>query len=200
MRVILASQSPARLLTLNRAGVKCEVIVSGVDESVVEAPTPAELVMELARLKGHSVVETLGPETDAVVFACDSMLEFEGRAYGKPGTADEARSRWRAMRAGEGVLQTGHYVARLTPGGGREELCRLGSTTVRFADLTDDEIDAYAATGEPQRVAGAFTIDSLGGPYISSIVGDPHNVVGISLPLVRLMLADLGVSWTELRG
>ena len=134
---------------------------------------------------------------DQVVIGCDSLLELDGVGLGKPADADEAVRRWRMMRGRSGVLHTGHHLVRLP---GRESRTATASTTVHFANLDDAEIDAYVATGEPLLVAGAFTVDGLGGPYVERIEGDHHNVVGISLPLLRLLLADLGVSWTELRG
>jgi septum formation protein len=133
---------------------------------------------------------------DTVIIGCDSMLELDGLALGKPVDAADARHRWRFMRGRNGVLHTGHHLMRLPVGGTRTA---TASTTVYFADLDDAEIEAYVATGEPLAVAGAFTIDGLGGPYVTRIEGDHHNVVGISLPLLRLLLADLGVSWTSLR-
>lgn len=126
------------------------------------------------------------------------MLEFEGRPHGKPGSAQEAILRWRRMRGQTGVLHTGHHVSVWDAAGNRRRISRVASTTVTFADLTDAEIAAYAATGEPERVAGGFTTDSYGGPFVTRMEGDPHNVVGISLPLVRQMLLDLGVQWHTL--
>lgn len=199
IRVVLASASPARLFTLRRAGVRCEVIVSGVDESTVSAPTPRDLVATLAQMKGHAVLPGLEVGGETVVLACDSMLEFAGRAWGKPGSDAEAVRLLLRIRGGTGRLLTGHYVARLLPGS-RRELVRTAETVVRFADLADEEIDAYVATGEPAHVAGGFTIDALGGPFVAQVTGDPHNVVGLSLPLVRVMLADLGVAWPSLWG
>jgi len=127
------------------------------------------------------------------VLGCDSMLELDGRVLGKPRDAEDAAARWRDMRGRTGVLHTGHWLA-----GPRGTAGATGSTTVRFANLSDDEIDAYVATGEPLAVAGAFTIDGLGGPFVTSIDGDHHNVVGVSLPLVRELLARLGVSIVDL--
>ena len=123
------------------------------------------------------------------------MLELDGEIHGKPADADEAIRRWRAMRGHHGVLHTGHCVIDTATG---REVARSADTIVRFADLTDDEIDAYVATGEPLRVAGAFTIDGLGGAFVTGIEGDPHTVVGIGLPLLREMFAELGVAWTDL--
>ena len=130
------------------------------------------------------------------MIGCDSLLELDGIGFGKPVDAAEAVHRWQLMRGRSGVLHTGHHLVRL-PGG--ESRTATASTTVHFANLDDAEIAAYVGTGEPLLVAGAFTIDGLGGPYVERIEGDHHNVVGISLPLLRLVLADLGVSWTELR-
>jgi septum formation protein len=192
-RFILASSSPARLQTLRDAGVEPEVIVSGVDEDNVTAESPGELARTLATLKARAVVATL--DDHATVLGCDSVLEIDGVAYGKPGTADVARERLRSMRGRSGILHTGHCIFDTTT---RQELRELASTTVYFADLTDDEIDAYVATGEPLVVAGSFTVDGLGGPFVTGIEGDYHNVVGVSLPLLRRMLAEVGIPWPAL--
>lgn len=197
MRVILASKSPARLELLRRAGVHVEVLVSGVDESSVGGLSPVAMTMELARLKAESVESRLAPAELTLVIGCDSMLELEGRVYGKPGSPEAAIARWYRMRGRQGVLHTGHHVVVLN-GADRKTSTRVASTTVQFADLSDAEIAAYAATGEPQHVAGAFTIDGYGGPFVTSIQGDPHNVVGLSLPLLRQMLLDLGIGWQTL--
>ena len=195
MRLILASKSPARLAVLRRAGLDPEVIVSGFDERQVQDPVPTRLAARLAEFKGSAVLPQLAG--DFVLLACDSVLEFEGRSHGKPGSQEAAVERWRRMRGREGLLHTGHFVA--VRHGGEESLStRVGSTVVRFADLPDDEIDAYAATGEPQRVAGGFTIDGRGGAYVNSVEGDPYNVVGVSLPLFRQMVIDAGVPWQSL--
>ncbi|NIK62192.1 Maf family nucleotide pyrophosphatase [Kribbella shirazensis] len=192
-RFVLASASPARLKTLRGAGIEPEVIVSGVDEDNVTAENPGELARLLATLKARAVVAGL---TDhATVLGCDSVLEFDGVAYGKPGTPDVARDRWRMMRGRTGVLHTGHCLIDTTS---KQEIRELASTTVYFADLTDEEIDAYVATGEPLVVAGAFTVDGLGGPFVTAVEGDYHNVVGLSLPLLRRMLREVDVTWPEL--
>lgn len=191
-RLVLASASPARLQTLNAAGISPEVVVSGVDESGIEAATPGELAGLLAQAKGTAVASRLA-DPAAVVIGCDSVLEIDGVAHGKPGTAEVATERWRQLRGRSGVLHTGHHVA--SGGTGKT---RVGSTVVHFAELTDSEIAAYVATGEPLAVAGAFTLDGLAGAYITGIEGDPHNVVGISLPLLREMLAELGIAWHSL--
>lgn len=192
-RFVLASASPARLKTLRNAGVEPEVIVSGVDEDDITAESPGELARTLATLKARAVVATL---TDhATVLGCDSVLEIDGVAYGKPGTPEMARERLRMMSGRSGILHTGHCLFDTRT---RQEIRELASTTVRFADLTDDEIDAYVATGEPLVVAGSFTVDGFGGPFVAGIDGDYHNVVGISLPLVRVMLAQVGIAWPSL--
>jgi septum formation protein len=192
-RFVLASASPARLQTLRNAGVEPEVIVSGVDEDNVTAESPGELARALATLKARAVVSTL--DEHATVLGCDSVLEIDGVAYGKPGTPEIARERLRSMRGRSGILHTGHCLFDTTS---RQEIRELASTTVYFADLTDDEIDDYVATGEPLEVAGAFTVDGLGGAFVTGIEGDHHNVVGLSLPLVRELTAELGHSWTDL--
>ena len=190
-RLILASASPARLRTLQAAGLRPEVIVSGVDEEGVEAENTAELALKLAQLKAVAVAAT---QPRALVIGCDSVLEFEGEVLGTPADAAEATERWQRMRGSAGVLHTGHCVIDTH----REVwLGRSAATHVRFAALSDEEIDAYVATGEPLGVAGAFTIDGLGSAYVSGISGDPHNVVGISVPLLRLMFDELGFVWHE---
>ncbi|GAB3741325.1 Maf family protein [Microlunatus parietis] len=199
-RLVLGSASPARLATLRSAGLDPEVIVSGVDEDAVHADRVPDLVAELARLKATAVVGRLRAEGVAgptIVLGGDSLLELDGRPYGKPADHAEAVGRWRRMRGREGVLHTGHQIM-IIDGDEVRERNRTASTRVRFADLSDAEIEAYVATGEPLQVAGAFTIDGLGGPFVTSIDGDHHTVVGISLPLLRELLAELGVAWPEL--
>ena len=195
MRLILASASPARLQILRRAGLRPDVIVSGADESQVVDPSAAGLALARATLKGEAVGSLVDGE--AIVVGCDSALEFEGQVYGKPRVPEVAAQRWRLMRGRSGVLHTGHWV-QVTDGSGRRSDSAVASTTVHFADLTDGEIDAYVATGEPLAVAGAFTVDGLGGPFVSRIDGDYHNVVGLSLPLLRTLLLGLGVPWPRL--
>jgi len=192
LRLTLASQSPARLATLRSAGLDPVVDVSGVDESTATATAPGALAVELACMKARTVAARTA---DGLVVGCDSVLDFAGEVLGKPGTAEEARRRWHSMRGGSGVLHTGHCVIDVAT---RREVCRGADTVVHFAEVTDEEIEAYVATGEPLGVAGAFTIDGLGGAFVTGIEGDPHTVVGISLPLLREMLAELGVRWTDL--
>jgi septum formation protein len=191
-RLVLASASPARLATLRSAGIGPEVVVSGVDESQVRTADPAQLAVELAQLKARTVAAELA---DAWVIGCDSVLELGGEVHGKPADAEEARVRWRVMRGGSGVLHTGHCLVDTVSG---QAVARSADTVVHFAEPSDEEIDAYIASGEPLQVAGAFTIDGLGGAFVRGIEGDPHTVVGIGLPLLRDMFAELGVRWTDL--
>ncbi len=191
MRVVLASQSPARLAVLRSAGIEPEVVVSGVDEGQVQSSNPATLASALAQLKCRAVADQVGP--DALVIGCDSVLAFAGDILGKPADPDDAARRWRRMRGNSGVLHTGHCV-RL----GDQEFVESAATIVHFADVTDAEIDAYVATGEPLHVAGAFTIDGYGAAFIRAIEGDHNNVIGLSLPLLRDLVVDLGISWPTL--
>ena len=197
-RLILASASPARLQTLRSAGLSPDVVVSGVDETTVTADSVPGLTGRLARLKADAAAARLGHDQQTtIVVGCDSLLELDGTAYGKPGSAAEATDRWHRMRGRSGVLHTGHHV--LVRGTGHQRSASaVASTTVHFADLTDAEIAAYVATGEPLEVAGAFTIDGLGGAFVTGIEGDHHNVVGISLPLLRTLLRGLGIAWPSL--
>ena len=190
-RLVLASASTARLKTLQNAGLSPEVVVSGVDETSVEVTEPAEYTLKLAQLKAVAVA---AGQKRAIVIGCDSVLALDGQILGKPASDEEAINRWKQMRGRAGVLHTGHCVIDTH----REVwLARSAATQVRFAQVSDEEIEAYVATGEPSAVAGAFTLDGLGGAFVSGVTGDPHNVVGISLPLLRLMLEELGFVWTE---
>ena len=179
------------------------VIVSGVDESQVVDVPPAELALQLAELKCAAVAQmmtkltTQRPDVPAgsLVLGCDSVLELDGRALGKPDDEDDARARWRSMRGRSGVLHTGHALHDTAADA---VAAATASTVVHFADLSDEEVDAYVATGEPLQVAGAFTVDGLGGAFVTRIEGDHHNVVGLSLPLLRDLVAELGHSWTDL--
>jgi septum formation protein len=220
--LLLASASPARLATLRSAGVEPLVRVSSVDEDAVVAGAEetagapleaADVALLLARAKAEDVVTALEIDsaeggTDAeeddgiLVLGCDSVLELDGEVHGKPADADEARGRWSRMRGRTGVLHTGHWLVDLrdTDSGGTGGMVGgTASTTVHFADLDDAEVEAYVATGEPLAVAGAFTLDGLGGPYVSGIEGDPSNVVGVSLPLLRELVRELGLAWHDLR-
>ncbi|MDP3893010.1 nucleoside triphosphate pyrophosphatase [Nocardioides sp.] len=192
---VLASASPARLSTLQQAGVDPVVIVSGVDESQVVGLPAAELALQLAELKCAAVAGRDDLPPDAVVLGCDSVLELDGAVLGKPDDAADALARWRSMRGRSGVLHSGHSLRDVTTG---RVAAATASTVVHFADLDDAEIAAYVATGEPLHVAGAFTVDGLGGPFVRAIEGDHHNVVGVSLPLLRELLAELGHRWVDL--
>jgi septum formation protein len=203
VRVVLASASPARRAVLRAAGVDPLVEVADVDEEALLAamPTasPAEKVTQLAAAKATTVARRIGAvHPDAVLIGCDSMLQIGGELVGKPGDADTARRRWKAMAGGNGELVTGHAVLRLAEG----EIDRVAEghavTTVRFAEPSGEELEAYLATGEPLAVAGAFTLDGKGGWFVEGIDGDPSNVIGISLPLVRRLLAGVGVRVTDL--
>jgi septum formation protein len=191
-RIVLASASPARLGVLRAAGLEPEVIVSGVDETVFSAATPAELAGQLARAKAGAVAAGLD---DGLVIGCDSLLDLDGQALGKPGSAAEAVRRWRDMSGRTGTLVTGHCV--IEAGTGRQAAA-VGATTVRFGTPSEAEIAAYVATGEPLAVAGAFTLDGRGGWFVDGIDGDHGNVLGISLPLLRRLLAELGFEVTRL--
>jgi septum formation protein len=197
--LVLASASPARRATLAAAGIDPVVRVSGVDEDAVVTrygvTAGEDVALVLARAKAEDVA---GDVEDALVVGCDSVLELDGEVFGKPGTPERAAERWRRMRGRAGVLHTGHWVVDPRDsgdGGSGATLGAVSSTTVHFADLGDDEIDAYVATGEPLAVAGAFTVDGLGGAYVTGVEGDHHGVVGISLPLLRELLGEIGVRW-----
>jgi septum formation protein len=215
-RLLLASASPARRATLQSAGIDPLVVVSSVDEPAVLAAAaerfgvlePADAVLVLAQAKVEDVARALSAGTpaeladadDLVLLGCDSMLELDGEVLGKPTDAADAVAHWQAMRGRTGVLHTGHWVVdeRATPdeggAGTRGTLGATSSTVVHFADLSDDEVAAYVSTGEPLAVAGAFTVDGLGGPFVERIEGDHHGVVGVSLPLLRGLLGEIGVS------
>jgi septum formation protein len=190
-RFVLASASPARLKLLCQAGFEPEVVVSGVDESTATGP-PLDVALSLAVRKATAVAAGL---SDALVLGCDSVLELDGQALGKPEDATDAIVRWQKMRGRSGVLHTGHCLVDTSA---RRDSAKVASTVVHFAEVSDAEIEAYVGTGEPLRVAGAFTIDGLGGPFVDRLEGDPHNVVGLSLPLLRRMLAEIDVAVTHL--
>ncbi|MEU3563220.1 nucleoside triphosphate pyrophosphatase [Kitasatospora sp. NPDC006786] len=191
--LVLASASPARLGLLRQAGLDPRVVVSGVDEDAITAATPAELALVLAEAKAKAVAAELAD--GELVIGCDSVLELDGRALGKPADAAEALARWQSMRGRAGVLRTGHCVIDTATG---RQSSATASTTVRFGTPDDAEVAAYVASGEPLHVAGAFTLDGRSAPFIDGIDGDPGNVIGLSLPLLRRLLADLGVRITDL--
>ncbi|CAN5300075.1 Maf family protein [soil metagenome] len=204
MRLYLASTSPARLATLRAVGVEPVLLASGVDEEAAVAAAGAqptdEMVLMLARLKAEAV---LSPEIDGFVLGGDSAFELDGVSYGKPHSPEIARQRWVTQRGRTGVLHSGHWLIDHRGGvlgaalGGATG--GVSSARVQFAsDISDSEIDAYIATGEPLEVAGAFTIDSLGAPFITRVEGDPHAVVGLSVALLRRLLLDFGVEWPTL--
>jgi septum formation protein len=191
--LVLASASAARLQALRQAGIDPVVVVSGVDEDQFAAPTAAELVQRLASAKAAAVASGLtGGE---LVVGCDSMLELDGKALGKPADAAAAGRYWARMRGRSGVLHTGHCLIDAATGVRAE---RVGSTLVRFGTPDPAELAAYLASGEPLQVAGAFTLDGKGGFFVNGIDGDPGTVLGLSLPLLRDMLAEIGVPVTDL--
>jgi septum formation protein len=207
--LVLASASPARLSTLRSAGLAPYVLVSGVDEAAAVRPygelAADEVALVLARAKAEAVAAVLDGEdapgdapTSALVLGCDSVLELDGEVHGKPVDAAEATARWQRMRGRSGVLHTGHWLVDLREDGSGATLGAVASTTVHFAQVSDEEVAAYVATGEPLGVAGAFTTDGLGGAFVRGIEGDHHNVVGVSLPLLRDLLGECGVTWPSL--
>ena len=208
--LVLASASPARRKALQGAGLRPVVRVSHVDEDALlaelrsRAAGPAEQVLALAQAKARAVAGelemSLSPGTDTLVVGCDSMLEFHGDVLGKPHNPEIALARVRALAGDCGVLHTGHWVMRLRSDVADPvaQVGRTESTVVHFADFSEAEARAYVSSGEPLEVAGSFTIDGLGGAFISGIEGDPHNVIGISLPLLRKLAGELGIFWPSL--
>jgi septum formation protein len=203
-KIVLASASPARLALLRQSGIQPEVIVSHVDENTPElADLPASKIASvLAIRKAAAVAEVLlktrdiGDMPPTLVVGCDSVLDFQGHVQGKPRNAAEATERWQSMRGLSGVLYTGHSIVDLPSG---RTFNDTAATTIYFADIDDAEITAYVATGEPLRVAGAFTIDALGAPFIDRIEGDPSCVEGLSLPLLRRAIYHFGYSLRDFR-
>jgi septum formation protein len=196
IRFVLASGSPARLATLRAAGVEPEVLVSSVDESAVTASNVAALAGTLAVAKAEDVASTVTGE--ALVLGCDSVLEVDGIGYGKPLTPERATERWRQLRGAVGLLHTGHSLLQVADGNPLRRAYAVGTTSVAFAEITDAELEDYVASGEPLNVAGGFTIDGRGGWYVQTVQGDGHNVVGLSLPLLRDLLAELGFAPIDL--
>jgi septum formation protein len=201
VQLVLASASPARLAVLRAAGLDPQVSVADLDEPALLASvphaSPGEKVTTLAGAKATTVARRLDVD-DAVIIGCDSMLLIDGELVGKPADAAEARIRWGAMAGRTGELVTGHAVLRVVDG----EIDKVAEghavTGVRFAEPDDAELTAYLDTGEPLAIAGAFTLDGLGGWFVEGIDGDPSNVIGISLPLTRRLLAGVGVRVTDL--
>lgn len=203
--LVLASASPARLAVLRGAGVEPTVRVSGVDEDAVidllgPSAAPEAVVTTLAEAKARDVVPALAAEgfSDAVVVGCDSMLLIDGELQGKPHTVDVARERWRSMAGRSATLLTGHSVLRIRDGAVVASVSDHSGTVVHFARPSDEDLEAYLATGEPLEVAGAFTLDSLGGWFVERLEGDPSSVIGIGLPLVRRLLGEVGTSVAQL--
>ena len=194
-RVVLGSASPARLSLLRQAGLAPEVVISNVDESLVDAPRVAEKVALLAAAKAKAVAEQ---QTDALVIGADSLLEFRGEAFGKPADIRDARDRWQRMAGHSGVLHTGQALFDVQDGAVVSRDVAVVSTVVHFAALTTQELEAYLATGEPLAVAGAFTLDGLGAPFVRRVEGDPAAVVGLSLSTLRTQLGKRGVALTDL--
>lgn len=211
VRLILASQSPARTKLLAEAGIRHTVLVSDVDEDAVQArygvTDPHDTALLLARAKAEAVA-ALPDSEGALVLGCDSVFEFDGEAHGKPYTADVARERMLRMSGSSGVLHTGHWLVDCRDtdtdddggdgAGSGATLGAVASAEVAFLDMDAEEIDAYIATGEPLHCAGSFTIDGLGGAFIRKVDGDPHAVVGLSVSTLRGLLAAANVRITDL--
>ncbi|MBG6180742.1 Maf family protein [Arthrobacter sp. CAN_A1] len=205
-RLILASASPARAKVLSDAGIRHSVLVSDVDEDAVAAqygPLDAfDTSLLLARAKAEAVASTDGSE-GALVIGCDSIFEFDGEAHGKPWEPEIARARIRRMSGSVGVLHTGHWLVDTrdpSDGGSGATVGAVASASVHFAQLTMDEIDAYVATGEPLQVAGSFTIDGLGGAFITRVDGDPHAVIGLSVSTLRGLLGSANLTVMDFWG
>jgi septum formation protein len=199
--VVLASASPSRRRLLEQAGIAPMILVSGVDEETIEErmrlqPVP-EVALALARAKAEAVAARDDVPAGALVIGCDSIFEVDGVRLGKPPDAQEALRRWQRMRGRSGTLHTGHWLIDTATGASLGETV---STVVDMVDAPDAEIEAYIATGEPLQVAGGFTLDDLGAPYVAGIHGDPGNVIGVSLPAVRRLAQGLGHAWPEIVG
>jgi septum formation protein len=209
-RLILASASAARLRVLRGAGLDPRVVVSGVDEGGTGDLTPAQAVLTLARRKAAAVAALVPAGESTLVMGCDSLLEFDGRAEGKPATVSDARALWRRLRRRTGKLHTGHCLIHtglidtrlmdtglvntgLVNTGRAVEAGAPDTALIRFGDPTDGEIDAYVATGEPLRVAGGFTLEGFGSAWIDSIDGNPGTVMGLSIPVLRRLTRELGL-------
>jgi septum formation protein len=195
-KIVLASQSTSRRRLLEGAGLKPTVIVSNVDEETdfFNAMTPADMVIALAVTKAHTVREQI--DYPALIIGCDSTFDVDGVSFGKPGTPDIARERARAISGRSGLLHTGHCIIDTAQG---REIADRVTTKVTFSELTDQEIEDYIASGEPLQVAGGFTLDGFGSPFIPLIEGDYTNVVGLSMPFLRSATSQLGYSWPEVK-
>lgn len=194
-KIVLASASPSRLRLLTSAGIKPTVVVSGVDEEdgSYSQLTPRELVTALAIVKAHTVRSLI--DYPALIIGCDSTFEFEGESLGKPGSAVNAIARAKRLRGNSGLLHTGHCIIDTEK---EIEISDVATTRVHFANMTDEEIEDYVATGEPLHVAGGFTLDGISAPFITKIEGETSNVIGLSLPLLRNAVNQLGYKWFEL--
>lgn len=206
-RVVLGSASTGRLRVLRSAGIEPLVAVSGVDEDAAIAvlgadPDPAAVVTTLARAKADAVARELDAHVtaDCVVIGCDSMLYVDGELRGKPGTPEQARRQWNSMAGRAGQLFTGYCVIRIRDSRFEQTETAAEVTTVRFGVPTETELTAYIASGEPLNVAGAFTIDGLGGWFVDGVEGDPSNVVGLGLAVTRRLLEAVGLSIGDLWG
>jgi septum formation protein len=193
--LVLASGSTGRLKVLRSAGYDPEVVVSGVDETCDDTPDTATLVGILAERKAAAVASV---RPQALVLGCDSMLDLDGEALGKPASAEQAIALWQRLSGREGTLYTGHCIIDGIDGSTARTAQAVAATVIRFGTPTPGEIAAYVASGEPLVVAGGFAIDGLGGSFVESIDGDPSNVIGLSLPLLRHLLAGLGIAVTDL--
>jgi nucleoside triphosphate pyrophosphatase len=189
---VLASASAGRLRVLRDAGIDPEVLVSGADETADDGLDTATVVGLLAERKASAVAAR---RPDALVLGCDSLLDLDQQAFGKPASAEQAAGLWRRLSGREATLLTGHC---LIDAGSDRRVRGVARTVVRFGTPSDAEVSAYVASGEPMAMAGGFSIDGLGAPFVDSIDGDHSNVIGLSLPLLRRMLADLGVAITDL--
>lgn len=204
-RVVLASASPGRRKVLRQAGIDPLTVVSGVDEDAVVArldptATPEHVTTALAGAKTEAVVQGLNDSvsSDCVVIGCDSMLYRDGALFGKPASVEAARRGWLEMGGKTGRLYTGHCVIRLKDATITYRAATAMATDIRFGVPSPADLDAYLASGEPTAVAGGFTLDGWGGWFVDAVDGDPSSVIGISLPLIRRLLRDAGLSIAEL--